>query len=139
MTQALCSRIFGGMYEALTQNIRVRVEPQYIEEQSDPRRNHFFFAYTVRISNESQTTIQLMARHWVIKDGFGQTEEVEGDGVVGQQPTLQPGESFEYSSFCPLATPTGSMHGTYLMKLENGGSLRVEIPMFILAEPNHYH
>jgi ApaG protein len=127
------------MFEALTQNIRVQVEPQYIEEQSDPKQNHFFFAYTVRIANEGPVTVQLLARHWIIKDGFGQTEEVEGDGVVGLQPTLHPGEVFEYSSFCPLATPTGSMHGTYLMKNQNGDSMKIEIPMFILSEPNHFH
>ncbi len=127
------------MFEALTQKIRVQVQPAYVHEHSDPKQNHYFFSYTVRISNEGSETVQLVARHWIIKDGFGTTEEVAGDGVVGQQPTLKPGDVFEYSSFCPLATPTGSMSGSYLMKSKSGEELKVEIPMFILSEPNHYH
>jgi len=127
------------MFESTTGKIKVQVDPSYIREQSDPAQNHYFFAYKVRITNEGEKPVQLMRRHWVIKDAFGQREEVEGDGVVGLQPLLKPGEVFEYSSFCPLPTPTGSMQGTYLMKSSSGEEIKVEIPMFILSEPNHYH
>jgi ApaG protein len=121
------------MFEAVTLNVRVQVEPSYVRDESDPKQEYYFFAYKVRIRNESEQQIQLMSRHWVIKDAYGNTEEVRGPGVVGLQPKLGPGEHFEYSSFCPLNTPTGSMQGTYQMVSD------VEIPMFILSEPNHYH
>lgn len=127
------------MYECTTHKIRIQVEPRFESEQSDPYRNQYFFSYCIRIYNESSTTVTLIGRHWVITDGFGQTEEVVGEGVVGQQPTLAPGEMFEYSSFCPLATPTGSMHGTYSMKNAAGDRWDIEIPKFILAEPKSYH
>ena len=127
------------MFEATTQDIKIEVEPTYEVEQSDPGQGHYFFSYKVRISNQSDGTIQLVSRHWIITDGFGQVEEVVGPGVVGQQPTLKPGENFEYRSFCPLATPTGSMQGSYVMKDAKGAQIEVQIPLFILCEPNHYH
>jgi len=127
------------MYQATTQDIKIEVEPSYVPEQSDPARSHYFFSYKVRISNHGSDTVQLVSRHWIITDGFGQTEEVIGPGVVGQTPTLKPGDAFEYSSFCPLHTPTGSMQGTYVMQGTKGGEFSVTIPMFILCEPNHYH
>ncbi len=127
------------MYEATTRNVRIEVDPQYVHEQSDPAQGYYFFAYKVKIQNQSQTTITLVGRHWIITDGLGQTEEVVGEGVIGQQPTLAPGEEFEYTSFCPLATPTGSMHGKYQMVSDSGEKWEISIPQFILADPSHYH
>ena len=127
------------MFQATTGNIKIEVEPSYVQDQSDPHQSYYFFSYKVRIRNESEGKVQLISRHWIITDGFGQIEEVVGPGVIGMQPTLQPGESFEYSSFCPLATPTGSMQGKYVMVDAKGQQLEVQIPLFILSEPNHFH
>ncbi len=127
------------MFESTTKKIKVEVHPTYLRDQSDPAQNYYYFSYKVRIINEGEKPVQLVRRHWVIKDAFGVMEEVSGDGVVGMQPMLKPGETFEYSSFCPLSTPTGSMQGTYYMKGSNGEEIEVEIPLFILTEPNHYH
>jgi ApaG protein len=127
------------MFQAVTKNIKIEVEPSFVQDQSDPQQAYYFFSYRVRITNESQGTVQLISRHWIITDGFGQVEEVVGPGVIGQQPTLKPSESFEYTSFCPLATPTGSMQGKYVMVDPKGAEIEVEIPLFILAEPNQYH
>lgn len=127
------------MFEAVTQNIRVEVRPAYVHGQSDPANGYYFFSYHVRIHNEGDRPIQLISRHWIITDADGGVEEVRGPGVVGLQPTLGPGEMFEYSSFCPLATPTGRMQGTYQMVDSRGQNIDVTIPAFILSEPNHYH
>lgn len=127
------------MFEATTQDIRVQVEPTYVREESNPGDSYYFFAYKVRIHNGSTRSVQLLSRHWIITDGFGQVEEVEGAGVVGVQPLLRPGESFEYSSFCPLVTPTGSMEGTYMMADEKGATWKITIPKFLLADPSHFH
>lgn len=127
------------MYEATTHDIKIQVAPEFIRDQSNPMQNYYFFSYRVKITNESGRGVQLLSRHWIITDAFGKTEEVEGPGVIGQQPRLKPGETFEYSSFCPLATPTGSMKGSYTMVGEDGKELEVKIPLFILTEPNHYH
>jgi ApaG protein len=127
------------MFEATTQGIRVEVQPAFVREQSNPAQSHYFFSYKVRIINGGEKKLQLLSRHWVITDAFGQTEEVVGPGVIGQQPTLEPGQSFEYSSFCPLPTPTGSMQGSYILVDGKGVQLEVKIPLFILSEPNHYH
>jgi len=127
------------MFEAVTNQIRVHVVPAYVKDQSDPGQGHYFFSYTVEIHNGSKQTVQLVARHWIITDADGRVEEVQGPGVVGQQPTLEPGESFQYSSFCPLTTPTGTMEGKYLMVSPRGDRFEVQIPRFILVEPAHYH
>lgn len=127
------------MFTATTKDIRIEVEPTYVREQSDPAQGQFFFSYRVRISNQGPARVQLLSRHWIITDGFGKIEEVVGEGVIGQQPTLQPGEGFEYESFCPLATPTGSMQGSYTMVDSTGEKWKVEIPLFILAEPSRYN
>jgi len=121
--------------EALTRGIRVAVESRYHPERSHPGDNRWFFSYAIRISNEGHETVQLLARHWVITDSDGKVEEVRGPGVVGRQPTLAPGESFEYRSFCPLGTAFGTMHGTYHMVTGSGEPFEAEIAPFALGEP----
>ena len=106
--------------DAVTNHVRVEVESQYAPEHSQPFQHEWFFHYTVRISNEGDETVQLLTRHWIISDATGQTEEVRGEGVVGEQPVLRPGESFQYTSGCPLKTSTGVMRGTYQMVTEDG-------------------
>lgn len=103
------------MSDTVTRGVRVVVRPRYVEEQSEPSKSHYLFAYHVTIRNESEVTVQLISRHWVITDGEGKSEEVRGPGVVGYQPTLKPGEQFQYTSGCPLPTPVGTMHGSYQM------------------------
>ena len=125
--------------EAVTNNVRVEVESQYAAEHSQPFQNHWFFHYTVRISNEGGDTVQLLTRHWIITDATGRTEEVTGPGVVGEQPILRPGESFQYTSGCPLKTSTGVMRGTYQMVTEDGDHFDVEIAPFALHEPYTVH
>jgi ApaG protein len=125
--------------EAVTQGVRVRVESEYAPTQSKPFQNQWFFLYTVTISNERSDTVQLVTRHWIITDGTGHIEEVRGPGVVGKQPTLQPGESFEYTSGCPLQTPFGVMEGTYQMISTSGESFDARIAPFTLSEPYTVH
>lgn len=127
------------MFEATTRQIRVAVQPAFVREESDPRRDYYFFSYTVRITNDGFEPVQLLSRRWVITDATGKVEEVQGDGVIGQQPTVKPGETFQYSSFCPLPTPTGSMEGSYTMLTSKGEQVEVQIPKFVLAEPSQYH
>lgn len=124
-----------GMYESLTRGIRIRVTPQYIEDQSTPEEGEFFWAYTVDIANESEETVQLRSRVWRITDGHGRTEEVRGPGVVGETPVIQPGNSFSYTSGCPLRTSSGIMAGSYQMADANGQLFNVEIPTFSLDSP----
>lgn len=124
------------MSDTTTRGIRVQVESFYDEERSAPQENYFFFAYQVRISNVGSEPAQLVSRDWVITDATGYQQQVQGPGVVGEQPLLEPGESFEYMSFCPLSTPVGSMHGTYRMVLESGESFDAEIAPFSLAVPH---
>ena len=121
--------------EALTKGIRVRVESTYLADRSEPEKGQWLFAYRVRITNESPASVQLMSRHWIITDGNGKVEEVRGKGVVGEQPTLKPGETFEYTSGCPLETSFGTMQGTYQMVLDSGDVLDVQIAPFSLSEP----
>jgi ApaG protein len=123
------------MYKAVTQGIRVCVEPRFVEEESQPERRKYFFAYTVEITNMSTTRVQLRSRHWRIIDGDGNIQEVRGAGVVGEQPTLGPGETFTYTSGCPLTTPDGTMQGSYTMIADNGETFRAEIPAFSLDSP----
>lgn len=107
--------------EVVTRGVRVKVESQFSPDHSDPREHRFFFVYTIRISNEGERTVQLINRHWIITDANGRVEEVRGPGVVGKQPVLRSGESFEYSSGCPLRTRFGSMHGEYEMLVVDTG------------------
>ncbi len=120
---------------ALTEGIRVRVQSLYLPEQSSPRDDRYVFAYTITISNESRATAQLRTRHWVITDGHGEVEEVRGDGVVGEQPKLAPGQSFQYTSGCVLTTPVGTMHGTYRFWRDDGSYFDADIAPFSLASP----
>ena len=122
--------------EAVTRGIRIRVRSAYVPERSQPEEGHWFFIYNVQISNEGSETAQLLSRHWIITDANGEVQEVKGPGVVGEQPSLAPGESFEYTSACPLATPFGSMRGTYQMVSGGGDHFDAEIAAFTLAEPH---
>lgn len=122
-------------YEAETEGVRVRVRPQFVEDQSSPENDRYLWAYTIEIANRGDRTLQLMTRHWRITDREGHVQEVNGDGVVGQQPVLQPGSAFEYTSGCPLTTPSGMMQGAYRLVDENGETLDVIIPLFALDSP----
>jgi ApaG protein len=124
------------MYEAVTRGIRVRATPQYLEEESAPEDDRFFWAYTIDISNEGSETVQLRSRHWRITDADGRTEEVRGPGVVGETPVLKPGTAFRYTSGCPLDTPSGIMVGSYQMTTEAGELFNVAIPAFSLDSPH---
>ena len=113
--------------------------PQYVSDESKPDQNYYFFSYKITIKNKGNEAAQLMSRHWIITSATGHVEEVRGPGVVGLQPKIQPGQSFEYESACPLTTPTGSMKGFYTMVTENGDSVQVEIPEFYLVSPQSLH
>ena len=123
------------MPEAVTRGIRVHVESEFAPARSNPPQNQWFFYYTIRIINEGRETVQLLSRHWVITDAMGATREVQGPGVVGKQPRLEPGQSFEYTSGCDLTTPFGSMRGTYQMINDQQEHFEIEIPAFTLTEP----
>jgi ApaG protein len=126
--------------EAVTRNVRVHVDCRFSPERSEPARREFFFLYTVRITNEGDEPVQLLNRHWIITNAHGRVEEVRGPGVVGQQPQLGPGESFEYTSGCPLDTPFGSMRGTYeLIAPERRERFDVEIAAFALRQDGVFH
>ncbi len=122
--------------EAMTRGIRVQVESRYVPERSRPHDDYWFFAYTIVIRNEGQVPTQLVSRHWTITDANGRVQEVRGPGVVGKQPLLRPGESFEYTSFCPLATSFGTMQGTYQMVDDEGQRFDAEIAAFALGQPH---
>ena len=139
MSESKDQPLHGPTSEAVTNNVRVGVESQYAAEHSQPFQNHWFFYYTVRITNEGEETVQLLSRHWIITDANSHTEEVRGPGVVGEQPVLAPGESFQYTSGCPLKTSTGVMRGTYQMVTADGGPFDVEIAPFALHEPYTVH
>jgi len=125
--------------EAVTNNVRVEVEAQYAPERSQPFQQNWFFYYTVRITNEGEDTVQLLSSHWVDTDANGRTDEVRGPGVVGEQPVLAPGETFQYTSGTPLNTASGLMRGTYQMVTEEGNHFDVEIAAFSLQEPYTIH
>jgi len=116
--------------EAITKDIHVKVVLRYGLPRSRPLEDEWIFAYTVRITNQSPETVQLVSRHWIIADGFNRTREVKGPGAVGEQPVLAPGESFKYASWCPLATPTGDMRGAYQMSSAGGNRFDIEIAPF---------
>lgn len=124
------------MYQAVTRGIRVKVTPRFLPDESEPGSGRFFWAYSVRIDNGSPETVQLLSRHWQIVDGNGHFEEVRGDGVVGEQPVIEPGGHFDYTSGCPLTTPDGTMSGSYRMRVNaTGETFEAEIPAFALTSP----
>jgi ApaG protein len=123
--------------EAISNGFRVEVMSRHSAENSQP--GQWVFEYTVRVTNVGQETAQLMSRHWVITDAMDEITEVRGPGVVGEQPVLAPGQAFQYSSWCPLKTPTGTMHGSYQMKAQDGKIFDIEIPWFALRSPFSVH
>jgi ApaG protein len=120
------------MYSAVTRDIKVTVKPRFMSEKSSPDNGYFYWAYTIEISNQGGTTVQLKTRHWRITDALGRLQEVRGAGVVGEQPVLKPGDSYEYTSGVPLPTPSGFMAGTYGMVTDGGEDFDIEIPAFSL-------
>src|SRR5476649_536649 len=124
---------------AVTRGVRVSVKSEYAPDRSHPAQAQWFFLYTITIRNEGAETVQLQTRHWIITDGSGHVEEVRGPGVVGQQPTLAPGEAFTYTSGCPLTTPFGKMEGTYQMTSRSGEAFDAVIAAFTLSEPYTVH
>ena len=127
------------MYRTTTRGIEVQVTPRFMSERSSPENGYYFWAYTIEITNRGPATVQLKTRHWKITDAHGKLQEVRGAGVVGETPTLEPGESFEYTSACPLPTPFGTMHGSYRMVTRDGDDFDAEIAAFTLAEPHAVH
>ena len=123
------------MYTAVTRNIQITVLPEFLPDRSNPDAGLFFWAYTIEIANHGEVEVQLTHRHWLITDANGQVEEVRGPGVVGERPMLKPGESFRYTSGCPLRTPSGIMSGSYRMVDAAGLEFRAEIPPFSLDSP----
>ncbi|MBA8837347.1 MULTISPECIES: Co2+/Mg2+ efflux protein ApaG [unclassified Ochrobactrum] len=123
------------MYRAVTQGIEVTVEPFYLEDESAPEDNRYVWGYRITIANNSSDTVQLQSRYWQITDANGRVEEVRGAGVVGEQPVLDPGDSFQYSSGCPLTTSSGVMVGRYQMQNPTGNTFEVDIPAFSLDVP----
>lgn len=127
------------MDNQITYNIKVSVDTAYLESQSDTSEERYVFAYTVTIQNEGEIPAKLLARHWIITDSNGKTQEVKGDGVVGEQPHLRPGEGFQYTSGTMLETPVGTMQGTYQMVADDGTEFDAEIEVFTLAAPRVLH
>ena len=123
-------------YKAITKEIAVSVLPTYLEARSSPGDSQYFWAYRVVIENQGQETVQLLSRHWMITNAHGELTEVKGPGVVGEQPVLKPGESYQYTSGAPLNTPSGMMGGAYQMESESGERFDIEIPTFSLDRPN---
>jgi ApaG protein len=124
------------MYRATTRGIEIQVTPRFLSERSSPENGYYFWAYTIEITNRGTATVQLKTRHWKITDAYGKLQEVRGAGVVGETPTLKPGESFEYTSGVPLPTSSGFMTGTYGMESAAGEGFDVEIPAFSLDSGN---
>ncbi|QCI79723.1 Co2+/Mg2+ efflux protein ApaG [Hankyongella ginsenosidimutans] len=122
-------------YAARTEGFVVRVRPVFLDDQSDEADGKYLWGYEIRVENHGDVTAQLRSRHWIITDGNGMVQEVTGDGVVGEQPTLEPGEAFTYGSGCPLNTPTGFMAGRYQMVAEDGRAFEIDIPAFSLDSP----
>lgn len=130
------------MYKLTTNNVTVSVEPAYLDSESTPESNIYVWAYTVRIENNGEEQLQLRTRHWTITDSYGRVQQVHGPGVVGEQPVIAPGGSYQYTSGTPLSTPSGFMRGLYSMQTPDGRLLDVEIPSFSLDTPGqtrHLH
>ena len=122
-------------YEETTRNIRIAVEPNFLEDQSEPDEGRYVWSYRVTIENKSELTVQLLSRYWRITDGRGRVREIRGDGVIGEHPVIAPGRAFEYTSGAPLETASGFMTGTYHMRASTGENFEVGIPMFALESP----
>ena len=122
-------------YDAVTRNIRVAVVPDFLDDQSEPSESRYLWAYHITIENTGGEAVQLLSRHWRITDSRGRVREVRGPGVVGEQPVIQPGSAFEYTSGAPLETPSGFMTGTYQMRAVSGENFEIGIPMFALESP----
>lgn len=131
--------LFETTSTAVTADVRVDVRARYSDEHSAPAASRWFFLYTIRITNEGDATVQLLNRHWTIVDGTGHTEEVHGPGVVGEQPVLEPGQAFEYTSGCPLPTPFGSMAGIFDMQRDDDTEFEAEVALFQLMQPGSIH
>ncbi len=125
-------------YSATTENIQVEVNPTYVPERSDPENNQYFYAYKIRITNLNDFKCRVIHRHWKIKDGNGKVYEVQGSGVIGEQPMIGPGEHYEYTSFCPLHSPYGNMRGKYQMIDEFGNRFWVDVPLFFFRKPETF-
>jgi len=123
------------MYTATTHSIMITVEPTYLDNESRPRRNRYVWAYHVTIENRGVEPVQLKSRYWKITDSLGRTQEVRGEGVIGEQPIIPPGQSYEYASGTPLSTPSGIMMGSYYMETSDGRTLEIDIPAFSLDSP----
>jgi ApaG protein len=123
------------LYVSITRGIRVAVKPAYLADQSEPDEGKYLWSYTIVIENRGEETVQLVSRYWYITDAMGRVQEVRGPGVVGAQPVLAPGQSFEYTSGCPLTTASGTMAGSYQMKKLAGEQFEAEIPAFLLESP----
>jgi ApaG protein len=139
MSESKDQQLHASASEAVTNNVRVEVESRYAPELSHPFQSQWVFHYTVKITNEGEETVQLLSRHWIIKDAVGHVEEKKGPGVVGAQPVLAPGEAFQYSSMSEIKTSTGVMRGTYQMVTSDGDHFDVEIAPFALHEPYTVH
>ena len=139
MTEFKAQSLHASASEAITNNVRVEVEARFAPDRSQPFENEWFFIYTVRITNEGDESVQLLSRHWIATDANGQVQEVKGPGVVGEQPLLRPGESFQYTSGWPLKTSAGVLRGTYQMVSEGGTHFDAEIAPFALKEPYTVH
>jgi ApaG protein len=126
-------------YTELSEDFLVEAEPSYVPEHSDPENGQYFFSYKIRITNRGNKKAQLVSRRWIIVDGKKHKEEVEGPGVVGEQPSFDAGATYEYTSFCPLKTPTGSMRGNYIMTDSDGRIFSIKIPLFFLRDNSHNH
>jgi ApaG protein len=137
--RAIVHHAFMFTSEAVTRGVRVDVRCQYDPQRSHPAHKQWFFLYTIHISNEGTETVQLVSRHWVITDATGEIQEVRGPGVVGEQPVLAPGDSFEYTSGCPLQTPFGTMKGSYEMVTTDGERFHAAVAEFELSEPYTVH
>jgi len=124
------------VYERKTGNIRVKVKPAFLDDQSDPDENHYLWSYTVTIENDGKEPVQLMSRYWHITDGLGRSQEARGPGVVGAQPVIAPGQTFQYTSGCPLPTASGHMVGRYQMQTASGEAFEADIPAFLLESPH---
>ena len=127
--------MMATMYRAVTRQIEVTVEPNFVPEESSADRSRYFWSYTIVITNSGDETVQLQTRHWVITDASGRKQEVRGEGVVGEQPVLAPGERFEYTSGVPLSTTSGFMSGRYQMVSESGERFEIDVPTFSLDSP----